>query len=223
VTDNKTTIKSKASQDFVPIKEIRDGVVVLNNNSLRMIVMVSSLNFSLKSEGEQQAIINQYQSFLNSLDFSVQFLIQSRDLNIEPYLEVLRKKEAEQTDELLRMQTKEYVEFVREFVKATKIVNKNFYIVVPYDPALLGTKQTGPVFNFINKLFGSKQKEKEQCQKDKLNEYKPQLQQRVDTVIQGLSRTGVKTAPLNTEELIELFYTLYNPGETENIKLPQTQ
>ena len=117
--------KSEASQKIVPIKKIRDGVVILNDNSMRMILMTSSLNFALKSSKEQDAIIFQYQNFLNSLDFHIQFFIQSRALNIENYIESLNEKEQQQTDELLKIQTKEYIDFIREFVISTKIVKKS--------------------------------------------------------------------------------------------------
>jgi len=211
------SIKSKASQDFVPIKEIRDGVLILKDDSLRTIIMVSSLNFALKSDEEQEAIIIQYQDFLNSLDFTVQFFIQSKNLNTEPYLETLRKRQQEQTDELLKIQTKEYIEFIDEFVKATKIVSKTFYVVIPYTPTILEQKN-GSLLGPLLKIFRKKEKVQATPQQ-KFEEYKTQLQQRVDTVTQGLSRTGIRSASLNTEELIELFYKIYNPGETEKSEI----
>ena len=144
--------KNNSSQDFVPIKEVREGIIVLEDGTLRMVVMASSLNFALKSTDEQEAIILQYQNFLNSLDFFVQFFIQSRNLNIEPYLETLKKKEKEKSDELLKIQIREYIEFVREFVTSTKIVSKSFYVVIPYSPPFLDTR-TNPIIGFINKFF----------------------------------------------------------------------
>ncbi|MFC1625292.1 hypothetical protein ACFL1O_00180 [Patescibacteria group bacterium] len=216
------TTKSRSSQEFVSIKEVRDGVLILRDNSLRIVLMTSSLNFALKSSNEQEAIILQYQSFLNSLDFSVQFLIHSRNLNIEPYLETLREKEQQQTDELLKIQTREYIEFVKEFVTATNIVNKTFYVVIPYKPSVLVTKEgpIGSIFKFLKKL-SKKQEKPEITPQERFEEQKLQLQQRVSTVIQGLSRSGIRIAPLNTEELIELLYGLYNPGELEKTKLPE--
>src|SRR3989344_5385208 len=111
-------IKGRASQQFVPVEEIRDGVAILKDKTMHAILMVSSLNFALKSSEEQDAIIAQYQNFLNSLDFSLQFIIQSRKLDIEPYLETLRVAEKAQASELLQIQTREYIEFVKAFVKA---------------------------------------------------------------------------------------------------------
>lgn len=210
-------IKAKATQDFVPIKEIRDGVLIMKDNSYKMTLMASSLNFALKSEEEQEAIIYQFQSFLNSLDFSAQIFIESRNLNIEPYLALLKEAEKNQSNELLRIQTKEYIEFVRNFVGSTDIVTKTFYIVVSY--SLTGGIQIkkGFLSNISASMpFKSKGKLKAQKEKtDRFEEHKIQLQQRADVVIQGLARCGIRVAPLNTEELIELFYKLFNPGELE--------
>ena len=125
---------SKASQDFVQIKEIRDGVVVLKDGSLRMVLMASSLNFALKSNDEQAAIISQYQNFLNSLDFSIQIFIQSRPININPYIDFLKETEKNQSNELIQIQTREYTEFIKTLVETANIVTKNFYIVVPFNP-----------------------------------------------------------------------------------------
>jgi len=214
-----TNMKSKASQEFVSIKEIRDGVVILKNGALRTIVMASSLNFALKSNEEQEAVILQYQNFLNSLDFSVEFFVQSRGLNIEPYLQILEEKKKKQTDDLLKIQIQEYIEFVREFVASTNIVTKTFYVVVPYQPSILQKGIGNKITNLLN-IFLKKEERDEITPHKKFEEYKLQLQQRVDTITQGLARTGIRTVPLNTEELIELFYNLYNPGETEKTQLP---
>src|SRR3989344_6375401 len=119
------------SQEILQIKEIRDGVLILKDGSLRVVMMASSLNFALKSGDEQTAIVMQYQNFLNSLDFTVQFFIQSRKLNIEPYIEILKGAERKQVNELLKIQIAEYVEFIRTFVRASSIVSKSFYVVVP--------------------------------------------------------------------------------------------
>lgn len=211
----------KASQDTVPIKEIREGVVILKNRAMRTIIMTSSLNFALKSNEEQTAIVLQYQNFLNSLDFTIQFYVQSRNLNIKPYLETLKEREKRQTNELLRVQTREYMDFIEEFVSATKIVSKTFYVVVPYSPTLFETK-TSPAIDFMNKLFKPEATAaKKPAVQGRFEEHKVQLQQRTATVLQGLSRFGVRGVPLNTEELIELFYGLYNPGDLGQSQIPE--
>src|SRR3989344_5422661 len=119
------TVASQPSQDILQIEEIRDGVLVLKDRSMRAVLMASSLNFALKSADEQTAIILQFQNFLNSLDFSLQFFMQSRKLNIEPYIDTLHDTEKKQTNDLLKIQIAEYIEFIRTFVRASSIVTKN--------------------------------------------------------------------------------------------------
>lgn len=201
---------AKSTQELIPIKEIRDGVAILKDGSMRMILMASTLNFALKSEEEQNAIIIQYQNFLNSLDFTVQFFIQSRKLNIEPYIAMLSEAEKRQDNELMEIQTREYIEFVRNFVKMSNVVSKNFYIVVPYSTATMEIKKS-----FVGSLAGGLSKRAASGLADRFEEDKLQLQQRAEVVAQGLARVGIRVAPLNTEELIELFYELFNPGEKE--------
>ncbi|OHA50228.1 MAG: hypothetical protein A2Z62_00445 [Candidatus Terrybacteria bacterium RIFCSPLOWO2_02_42_20] len=201
---------TKSTQEFIPIKEIRDDVFILKDGSLHMILMASTLNFALKAEEEQNAIIMQYQNFLNSLDFSVQFFIQSRKLNTDSYIATLIEAEKKQENELMKIQTKEYIEFIKSFVKISNVMSKAFYISVPYSTAAMEVKKS-----FVGNLVGSFSKKAAGQLSDRFEENKIQLQQRADIVSQGLARVGVRVAPLNTEELIELFYELFNPGEKE--------
>src|SRR3990172_2649797 len=203
-------VSTKPTQEFIPIKEIRDDVFVLKDGSLHMILMASTLNFALKSEEEQNAIIMQYQNFLNSLDFSVQFFIQSRKLNIDSYIAMLAEAEKNQDNELMKIQTKEYIEFIKNFVKMSNVMAKAFYISIPYSTAAMEVKKS-----FVGNLMGGFSKKSAGQLSDRFEENKVQLQQRADIVSQGLARVGVRVAPLNTEELIELFYELFNPGEKE--------
>lgn len=211
--------KTESAQKILQIEEARDGVLILKDGGLRAVLMASSLNFALKSTDEQIAIILQYQNFLNSLDFPVQFFIQSRKLNIEPYIDSLKEAEKKQTNELLKIQITEYIEFVRTFVRAANIVTKNFYIVIPFSPQVLVSTKEG-IMGTIAGLMGKGGARIKTMPKEKFEEYKVQLWQRADTVAQGLVRAGVRAVPLNTEELIELFYGLYNPGELEKGKPP---
>lgn len=203
-------ISTKATQEFIPIKEIRDDVFILKDGSLHMILMASTLNFALKSEEEQNAIIMQYQNFLNSLDFSVQFFIQSRKLNTDSYIAILVEAEKNQDNELMKIQTKEYIEFIKNFVKISNVMAKAFYISIPYSTAAMEVKKS-----FAGNLIGGFSKKTARQMSDRFEENKIQLQQRADIVSQGLARVGVRVAPLNTEELVELFYELFNPGEKE--------
>ena len=127
---------SNATQEFVPIKEVRDGVVILKDGGMRAILLCSSLNFSLKSEDERNAILLQFQDFLNSLDFSVQILVQSRKLDIRPYIALLEGQETKQTNNLLKIQVRAYIEFIKKFTEDANIMTKHFFIVVPYSPAI---------------------------------------------------------------------------------------
>ena len=213
--------KGKAAQEFVPIREIRDGVMMTDDNRMHMVLMASSLNFALRSAEEQEAITSQYQNFLNSLDFSVEIFVQSRRLNIEPYLESLRETERAQTNELLKIQTREYIEFVRNFVETTKIVTKNFYIVVSYSPPLIEIGRGGGLSGIFGGLCGGTKKEGGQLNDEKFEEYKNQIWQRAETVSGAIASAGVRTVPLNTEEVIELYYGLFNPGELEKGHVPQ--
>lgn len=199
----------KSSQDFVPIKEIRDGVVILADNSLRGVVMTSSINFALKSNDEQTAIIYQFQNFLNSINFSIQIMAESRRLDIRPYIALLEIVFKDQKNDLLKIQTKEYIEFIKSFTESVNIMTKTFFVVVPYTPSIIETKK-GVLAGIMQKASRSKTKNSENFE-----ENRTQLLQRMEVVIQGLTRMGVRGVPLGTEELIELYYKIFNPGEVE--------
>ncbi len=201
---------SKTTQEFVPIQEIRDGIVILKDSSMRSIILASSLNFALKSSDEQSAIILQFQNFLNSLDFSIQIFVQSKRLDIRPYIALLEERYKEQVSELMKIQTREYIEFIKTFVENTSIMTKGFFIVIPYTPPMI-TSSKNPISSFINK---GKPKDKV-LENEKFEEYRSQLEQRVGVVEQGLVRCGVRVAELGTEEVVELYYKIFNPGETE--------
>ncbi len=122
-----------ATQEFVPIDDVRDGIVILKDGGMRGVLMASSINFSLKSEDEKQAILFQFQDFLNSLDFSIQIIVESRRLDIRPYIALLETRYKEQTNELMKIQIEQYINFIKNFTESTNIMTKNFFIVVPYD------------------------------------------------------------------------------------------
>lgn len=207
-----TRASSRAAQDFVPIKEVRDGVVILKDGSLRTVLMASSINLALKSQDEQQAVIAQFQSFLNSLEFHVQFFIESRQLDIRPYLALLEDRRRQELDDLMKLQIREYMAFIRDFTERANIMTKNFFIVVPYDPALLSRGGVGGAFSSI---MSSASSSTTSLTDEQFEQYRSQLEQRAGVIEQGLIRTGVRVAPLGTEEVIELFYKLFNPGELE--------
>ncbi len=205
-------VNAKTTQEFVPIKEVRQGVVILKDGSLRSVVMCSSLNFALKSADEQQSIMFQFQNFLNSLDFSIQIFIQSRKLDIRPYIALLNEREKEQSNDLMKIQTREYIEFVKTFTESTNIMTKTFFIIVPYSAAVINTG------GGIAGVFGNKKSQGQSNAEAELaafEEHRSQLEQRNGVIEQGLSRCGLRTITLGTEEVVELFYKIFNPGDTE--------
>jgi len=203
--------KAKATQDFVPIEEIRDGVVILKNGGLRLVLIASSLNFALKSEDEQTALLLQYQNFLNSLEFHIQISVESRKLDIRPYLTILEDLEKNQLNDLIKIQTHEYIEFVRTFTENTNIMSKNFFVVIPYEAPVLEKKG-----GFLAKLWpGRPAAAGTVGEQNQFEEYRSQLEQRASVVAQGLSRLGIRVVQLGTEELVEMFFKIFNPGEAE--------
>jgi len=200
-----------STQKYVDVEEVKDGVIILKNGSLRAVLMVSSINFDLKSSEEQDTIIMQYQNFLNSLDFPIQIVISSRKINVNPYLDFLKQREKQTTNELLALQLVEYGNFIKNIAESSNIMTKYFYVVVPFYPV---ENIKGGLFE---KMFGSSdQKMAVNKKKELLDTYKSQLWQRLDQITAGLSGTGVKLTPLNTEELIELLYNSYNPSMHNN-------
>lgn len=205
------------SQDFIPVEEIRDGIVVLKNGELRVVLMVSTMNFDLKSDDEQAAVLYQYQNFLNSLDFSIQIHIESRSFDIKPYLITLEEKYKEQTNELLRIQTREYIEFVRNLTTINNIMSKMFFVVVPYSAVSVMPKKGG----LLSKL--TRGKKDAEADFAKFEEYRSQLEQRRDVVMSGLNGIGLKAEQLDTEALVELYYKIFNPGEESAPAIPGRQ
>lgn len=207
---NNMAIKSAgATQQFVTIKEIKNGTIILKDGSYRGILICSSINFDLKSAEEQHSITLSFQNFLNTLDFSVQIIINSRKMDLRPYLTLLEEKMASQKTELMKIQLREYIEFVRSFTDNASIMTKSFYIVVPYAPSV-------SVANAVNIFKFKNTSTKFTDTGMSFEQNHAQLQQRLSLVAGGLTGTGVRAVQLGTEEIIELFYRSFNPGELEN-------
>lgn len=198
--------KIPATTTYLHIAEIKDDTVVLKDGTLRSVVLASSVNFALKSDDEQNAVVSGYVSFLNSLDFPIQIVVQSRKMNITPYLEKLIKQEKEQTNELLRVQIADYRAFIEELVDLGQIMTRRFYVVVPYDP--LSNKK---------KSFWSRASEvmspgkAVRVKEERFQQRKKDLDLRLRQVMGGLQSMGLNVARLNTQALIELYYNSYNP------------
>lgn len=202
------------TQKFLDITEIRDDIVVMRDGTLRAVLIISSINFALKSEDEQGAIISAYVGFLNNIEYPLQIVIQSRELNIDGYLAELAQKEKEQTNQLLKMQTNEYIQYIKELVSMSRIMNKRFYVVIPYDP--LSDKTKG-FFTRFSDLF--KPATVIKMKKDKFERRRSELARRIENVIGGLSSIGLKSVQLDTQGLIELYYSSYNPATALNQEL----
>ena len=198
-----------ATQQFVPVKEIRNGVIVLKDGGYRGVLICSSINFGLKSAEEQHAITLGFQNFLNTLDFSIQIVVNSRRMDLRPYLALLEEKAPEQKTELMRIQLREYIGFVRSFTDQANIMTKSFYIIVSYTPRVTAA---GAVSFLRRESAGAKSAAAEVT----FEEDRAQLEQRLTLVAAGLAGTGVRAVPLGTEEIIELLYRSFNPGELEN-------
>lgn len=207
-----------STQQYLDIAEIKDNTVVMKDGTLRAVLLVSSINFALKSEDEQNAVIDSYIRFLNNLSFTLQIVIQSRELDIDNYLEYLKSKEKEQINKLLKVQTADYIEYIKELTSLGRIMNKRFYVVVPYDPL---TDKHKSFFSSITEALkpATVIKLKEKI----FVKYQDLLDRRVESVASGLESMGVAVARLDTQSLIELYYKTYNPETARNQGLVDLQ
>ena len=204
--------RTLSTQSHIPIAQVRDSVVVMKNGSLRAVLVVSAINFALKSHQEQDAIIFQFQSFLNSLTQPVQIIVQSRQLELNTYLRNLSERAKDQSNDLLRFQMVDYIDFVSRLITLANIMDKRFFVVVPHDTvgsssrdllgSLLGGRKTTPHFTQAQFV-----------------RYRQELNERVNVVISGLSGMGLRAVQLNTQELVEFYYSIYNPEEAVEEKL----
>lgn len=214
---NKKTSASKvgaSTQKYLDIAEIKDNTVIMKDGTLRAVLMVSSINFALKSEDEQNAVISSYVRFLNNLRFTLQIVIQSRELEIDNYLSYLQEKEKEQTNKLLKVQTADYINYIKELTSIGRIMSKRFFVVVPYDP--LTDKKKG-FFSLLKEALRPATIIK--LKKKTFDRYQEQLDRRLESVMSGLESMGVSVARLDTQSLIELYYKTYNPETSKNQQL----
>lgn len=203
-----------STQQYLDIAEIKEDTVIMRDGTLRAVLLISSINFALKSEDEQNAIISAYVSFLNNIDFPLQIVIQSRELNIDSYIETLKQKAKEQTNELLKIQTSEYMQYISELISMSKIMNKRFYIVIPYNP--MSDKQK----HFFSRFFDIfKPGVLIRMKAEKFKRRRLELTRRVDNIMSGLGSIGLNAVQLDTQSLIELYYNSYNPSTSANQKL----
>lgn len=207
INKNSANRTAVSSQNFVPISEMKDGIAVLDDGTLVSISLVTSVNISLKSFEEQAMTISAFKNFLNILEFPVQISIQSRKLDVEPYLETLEKQLKNQTHEVIKLQTIEYIAFIKNFTDVINIMDKQFFLVVSYQPAMVDISKGG-----LMSVFSKKSRSNDD-EKMIFDEARTQLEQRVGLLSSGLSRTGVKIKKLDTEAVLEVFYNIFNPDQ----------
>lgn len=200
---------TNATQSFVPVREVRNGVIILKDGGYRGVLMCSSINFALKGEDEQRAIIGGFQSLLNTLDFTIEIVVHSRKTDIRPYLSLLEARAGNQTTELMQLQLREYIAFIRNFIDSSDIMTKTFYVVVPY------TSTGSTITKSVAPLLGGRPAPVS-AGGDPFAESRIQLEQRMSLVMSGLASSGVRAVPLGTEEIIELLYRSFNQGALEN-------
>lgn len=216
--------ESLSTHEFLEIDRIVNDTVVLKTGGIRKILLVSGINTELKSEAEQNAIYFAFQTFLNSLEFSLQLVIHSRKLNIQGYIQLLEKRLEEESNDLLKNAIEDYKEFIKSFVAENEIMTKNFFASVPFDPASVPIKKSPvggifPALPFLPKKEPEKEKKISEAEEENFKKNLLQLNQRVDQVARGLQAIGLRAVALNNEELIELFFNLYNPESAEKKEL----
>lgn len=206
--------ESLPSQQLISIDQIRDGVIILKTGGLRKVFLASGLNFELKSEEEQNGIISGFQQLLFGLDFSLECVVHSRRINIDDYMSYIQNAVSDETNELLRIQAEEYMKFVRSFVELYSVMEKKFFIVVPFDPADVSA---AAVKGQISSAFRKRPPTAAlvQYSPEEFGRCRAQLETRTEQVVHGLTRLGIRMIPLGTEELIELFHHIYNPAARE--------
>ena len=219
----KDTVKQKkgspaaSTQLYLNIAEIKDDVVVLKNGGLRAILQTSSVNFNLKSEDEQNSIIYSYQGFLNSIDFPIQIVVQSRKLDIDKYIDTVKEKASEHKSELLKQQTLEYAEYVQKLIEYADIMEKNFYVVVPFDP--YRAKKMNIFSKFMQSISAQDSVDNIKKRHHEFNDLNKHLSERVGSVKTGLEACNLRAVQLTTPQLVEMFYRIYNPITAHNEKI----
>lgn len=204
------------TQKYINITEFRDDVVILKDGTLRAVILCSSVNFALKGEDEQNALIAAYVEFLNSLDHPLQIVIQSRKLDVEGYIRRLREAEKKQTNELLKSQIIGYLDYIKQLIEIGEIMTKRFFIIIPFNP--LGAKGKS-FFTRLKETIMPAQLIK--INKEKLAKYKEELNLRISNIQSNLRSMGLDSAVLDTQGLIELYYNVYNPKTSQNQKLKE--
>ncbi len=202
-----------STKQFVEIQEVRDEVLILKDGSLRQVIRIGSINFELKSQDEQTAILQGFRDFLNALDFSLEIMVMSRKLNINSYLAMIDELIENQQNELMRIQAVEYSKFVKELTQLANIMAKDFFVIIPF---YIGPRTKGGVKEIFKSIFKPSETIKK-LTPEEFSSYKAQLNQRVNLVYENLAGLGLGAKVLEEDELINLYYRFYNPEAVEGI------
>jgi hypothetical protein len=217
-----------SSQNSLLIAELRDSMAIMNDGSMRAVIACQSINFDLMSDREREAVEYSYRNFLNSLYFSIQILVRSQKVDIGPYLDMLERTRRDQDNMLLGVLMDDYISFIAALAQETNIMDKSFFIVIPYYPAGDVNNAVTNSRNLLGSLFGSKAQQHIKIDEATYNKAKDEIRNRVQTVINGLMQIGIRSSQLNTKELGELYYNVYNPdtavreplGDFNNLAAP---
>ena len=209
----KPPVNPNSTQNLLNIAEIRDGIVIMNDGSFRSVIMVKSINFDLMSPQEQEGVEFSYQQFLNSLYFPIQIFIRSQKVDLGPYIQKLDKIRAEHDNMLLALLMDDYLDYIDQLAASTNIMDKHFYVVVPFFPNEKNIKPLTSSKNILDGVFGlfSNTQTHLVIDENKLEDAKTELRNRVQAALSGLAQCGIQGLPLDTQELIELYYGVYNP------------
>ncbi len=203
-----------STKNLVEVADIQGNVVLLKNGSLRAVIEVSAINFELRSEGEQMGILQNFQNFLNSVDFPLQIVMNSRQLNMDIYIKSLEGVVESSQNELLKIQALEYSKFIKELLDLSHIMSKKFYVVLPF--YIYEAPSKAGLLESVKSIFNPGGVVK-QIDPTQLETYRTQLMQRVDLIMDGLSGLGVKSRLMEQAELTDLFFSLYNPGDQARV------
>ena len=222
-TQNDKTVRQKkgspaaSTQLYLDIAEIKDGTVILKNGGIRAILQTNSVNFNLKSEEEQNSIIYGYQGFLNSIDFPVQIVVQSRKLDIDKYIDNTKEIAEKHENPLLKQQTYDYCDYIKKLIEYADIMEKSFYVIVPQDP--YRSQDPNALAKFMQNISASDSIDNIKRRHKEFDDLNKRLGERVSVVKTGLENCNLKIAQLTTTQLIELFYQVYNPETSHNEKI----
>ncbi len=196
----------ESTQRFLEIDQIKDDTLILKDGSLHVVIMVSSINLALRSEEEQNTVMDMYESALNSVSFPLQFLVQSRKVDLTSYLATLKKEATKQKNSLLKEQTEDYIDFLEDILSSVNVMDKRFFVIVPYYPNVLESSSKG-----LLSYLGLKKTSHPSATNESYENGLKQLRQRAEVTMSTLAEVGLTSTPLPTEALIELFYACYNP------------